>query len=46
MAIPKPKMIPASAFFDSAFTKGEHQPADDDGNERQPARKRAGEGLL
>ena len=39
-------MIPASAFLDAAFTKGEHQPADDNGNERQAARERAGEGLL
>ena len=46
IAMPRPKMIPANAFFDPPFTKGEHQPADHDGDQAQSSRDRAGEGIF
>ena len=37
---------PGERFFRAAFTKGEHQPADHDGDQAQPPRDRAGKGIF
>ena len=46
MAMPTPKMIPAMVRFSPAFTKGEHEPTENDGHQGESCGDRAGEGGL
>ena len=46
IAIPRPEDDPGERLLAAAFPEGEHQPADDDRNQRQAPREGAGKGLL
>ena len=46
MAMPTPKMIPGHGAFSAAFTKGEHEPTENDGHQGEPCGDGAGEGRL